>query len=93
MTTYYKPWMCGGCGYMMDAASHLRQPGLKPNEDDLSLCLNCGVLYQLRRGVWMLMATAERNDLPGDIKMELLQHEIARRTVIKTDLSQRDRWT
>jgi hypothetical protein len=91
MKTRFPPWMCSGCGYMMDAASHLSQPNLKPSDGDMSLCLNCGTLYQLRRRAWALMTPAERNALPADIKLEVLQYEMARRSVVRADLSRRGR--
>lgn len=88
MKTRFAPWMCSGCGYMMDAASHIGRTKAKPRPGDVSLCLNCGTVYELRRGAWALMTPAERSNLPADLKLEVLQAEIARRSVVRKDLAQ-----
>ncbi len=86
--TRYPPWLCHKCGYMMDAASHMREP-VTPKEHDLSLCLNCGALYVLHSERWTPITPAERDGLDPELKRELTEMEIARQLTIDRDLSKR----
>jgi hypothetical protein len=93
-TTRYKPWMCSTCGYMMDAASATRisadgAADVTPTEGDVSLCLNCGTLYLLQDNKWRPPTAAEKAEFPADLKRTLFEHEMARQSVIDTDLSRR----
>lgn len=75
---------------MMDAAS--AGGDVVPKEDDLSLCMNCGALYQLHAGKWATMSAAEFEALPSDTRADVTRHRIVRQVTIKTDLTKRDRW-
>jgi hypothetical protein len=39
---------CLKCGYLIDAASSIRQPDAKPKAGDVSMCINCGALSRFR---------------------------------------------
>lgn len=89
-----RPWMCAGCGYMMNRATCITDPAVTEitDGDSLSLCLNCAAVYERRSGKWVLMTVAERADLPNDTKLVLLKAKIAQGLVIKNDLAARDKW-
>jgi len=88
-STFYKPWMCVQCGYMMDAASHMKKD-VTPDEGDLSICLNCGKTYKLKDRKWIEATSDEMNTLSRDLKLEIFEIQIARRAVVNTDLSKRN---
>ncbi|HXI58323.1 MAG TPA: hypothetical protein VN903_15030 [Polyangia bacterium] len=92
--TFREPtWTCQVCGYAMDAASPVVGEGQHtPEEDDVSMCMNCGQLHVRRAERWRLMTAVEKAALPPGM-CELLDHmETARRqtwsSIIK-DLTQR----
>lgn len=87
MTKRYPAWMCVSCGYMMDAASSMEDEELEPIEDDISLCLNCAHVYQLRNGKWITMTPAQRQALPQDVRIEILRLQVAQHMAIKHDLA------
>jgi adenylosuccinate synthase len=57
-----------------------------PDEGDLSICLNCGALYQLLEGVQTPMTDDDINQLPDELRSYLATIEDARRTIVKRDL-------
>jgi hypothetical protein len=82
-----RAWMCANCGYAMDSASAIDGSAAVPNDGDISLCLNCGVLY-VRQGIgWQQMSAAERRTLPLQTRLEISQARRARAAVIHEDVS------
>jgi uncharacterized Fe-S cluster-containing MiaB family protein len=72
-----RPWLCSTCGYMMDAASSLRDEAAVPKEGDLSLCLNCTASYERRGKVWRALSVEDERDLPEGVRREILSHRVA----------------
>ncbi len=88
-STREPPWLCLGCGYMMDACAPIEGTG-SPDEGDLTLCLNCGALH-VRHGVrWLPITPAEREAIDPEQKADLALYEAARRRVVSIDLTRRD---
>jgi hypothetical protein len=87
-TTRTKSWMCGSCGYVMDAASALRSDAT-PKEGDLSICMNCGEPYTLDAGRWRKATAAELAELSPEERRDLTEHQMARAAARLPDLSRR----
>jgi len=86
-TTREKSWMCISCGYVMDAATHVGDGTAVPDEDSISLCLNCGELYMHHNKKWVLMTNDEYTSLPDELKIKLYYYNQIRRNVIIKDLA------
>jgi hypothetical protein len=82
-------WTCRACGYRMDAYSELYEPqkGYLAKTKDLSLCLNCGTLYERRDQKWERMTPAKIRELPAKLRRELRFIERNRKIVIREDLA------
>lgn len=90
MGTIERAWLCASCGYMMDMYTLVDGKGVAPNEDDLTLCLNCGAVHLRHAGEWRAMTEPERAALPPNITAFIRKAEMARRSIIRGDLSRRD---
>lgn len=87
---YREPsWMCVLCGYVMDAAGSMRGGGRPPQEDDYSLCLNCGHVYVRHDNRWVSITAEERAAMSAENRHVLEQAERGRRFVIREDLAKR----
>lgn len=62
MTTRTPVNMCGICGYVMNASSHVSDAVLKPTEGDVSVCLNCGAAYIFNADLTLREPTPQEND-------------------------------
>lgn len=90
MTTFDKPWLCGTCGYMMDACSDARGTDAAPQEHDITLCLNCGGVHVREAERWRPITTREfTENLSDDERKEITTAQNVRAKVIRRDLSQR----
>ena len=81
-----EPWNCKVCGYRIDAVGHEGGKDVSPKDGDLTICLNCGALYQYVNGVPALMSDSEIDALPGDVKTELIKLELLRSRLVGRDL-------
>lgn len=62
-----KDWMCGTCGYVMDASIATDGPDVTPREQDITLCINCGGVHVREAGKWRPVTTREFTALtPGE---------------------------
>jgi uncharacterized protein with PIN domain len=86
--TRFAPWMCHVCGYVMDTASSLRGNSV-PNENDLSICMNCGAPYELKGGKWREMTPDRIVELDVETRRNLTKHQMARIVAGLPDLSRR----
>jgi ribosomal protein S27AE len=84
-----RAWMCSGCGYVMDAVSPLGSEPVEPDEDDISLCLNCGAVYTRHADRWMPATPAEHAEFPPDVKREIAEFQITRSRVVRENLADR----
>lgn len=66
-----KPWMCHGCGSIMDAASAVDGSGGVPEDGDATVCIACGALFCLEFGRWRPMTADEYTDLDPITRAEL----------------------
>lgn len=82
------PWLCVLCGYVMDAAGGLTGQA-PPQEDDYSVCLNCGHVYVRHGTRWVSITAEERAAMPDENRRELEQVERARRMVVRHNLAKR----
>lgn len=80
-------WMCGLCGYLMDAATSIEGGQDVPKEEDVTLCMNCGLVHMRHGDAWRPMTRAERASLPADRISLLARTERVRAARIDTDLS------
>lgn len=85
--TDFPAWLCYTCGYLMDAASPVHGGDISPKEEDLSLCVNCGALYILRRGVWVPLPDAVRLALPIRAQKMLTHAQEIRAQVVRRDMT------
>ncbi len=81
------PWMCSGCGYMMDACAPLEGENVAPETGDVSLCMNCGRVYWREGRSWRPITEVERASLEPESRRELTLAEFHRGRVIKEDLA------
>jgi hypothetical protein len=81
-----RAWMCAVCGYVMDAASPSIGAFAIPKEDDLSLCINCGLVYVRHGNAWVPMTKAERLSLDDEDRESIAELRRARSAVIREDL-------
>lgn len=54
--------MCPWCGYVMNEASHIDGgdgPAVRPEEGDVSICLNCALLLRFDERLGLRQPTAE----------------------------------
>lgn len=49
---------CPNCGYVMDAATALKEAAT-PRPNDFTLCLNCGVLHRFNADMTLRPATSD----------------------------------
>lgn len=61
----------------MDAASSLRDDNAVPRERDLSVCIGCGAVSQLRAGKWVAIGADVVASLDPEERAELAQHRRA----------------
>ena len=82
------PWMCSGCGYVMDAATPTDPRGeAVPRDGSIALCINCGKRH-IRHGTrWMPLTDAEWRSLSSEERKQLMMVELARQIAIRDDLS------
>lgn len=73
----FEPWPCPGCGYVMDAATHVAKDGVHPGDGDLSVCLRCALPFVMAGGRWRELTDDELIGLPHDIKIQLGRVQIA----------------
>jgi hypothetical protein len=88
ITTRFKPWLCGRCGYLMDAASGFTVDAT-PVPGDLSICLNCGESYTLAGGGWRKLTAAELAALLPEERRELALAQLAQARAGFPDLAKR----
>jgi len=87
-----QPWMCGACGYLMDAASLVWENGLPtpaPDEGDYSLCMNCGQCHVRHSLRWLKITAAELAEMPAENRKQVTTGQMAIAAVIDRDLSKR----
>jgi hypothetical protein len=88
-TTFFKPWMCSRCGYVMDAASALGENAV-PAQGDVSICLNCGALYMLDdRRLWRAVTPADLAMLEPAFRREITTIQMVRSRAGIPDLATR----
>ena len=87
----HPPWLCYRCGYMMDASTHMGKGDARPVEGDVSACINCGAPFVFHGSRWAPMTAAERVELDAKTRGKLAMLEVARRHVVRVDLSRKDK--
>ena len=75
-TAKEKMWICVSCGSKNDYFTNCFGDA-SPKEGDLTICIECGTVYQRRDG-WRLMGIREIDQLPDDVKKDLAKLEAAR---------------
>lgn len=85
--TFFKPWLCSRCGYLMDCTDTADGSPQAPEQGDVSLCMNCGAPYTLKGDAWRLMTSAELADLTPQERRELTMAEMARTRANLPDLA------
>jgi len=85
-----KAWVCVYCGFHMDAATIINED-VEPKEGDLTICLNCGYIYTRRNGEWKVPTEEEQAEIPNEVKHKILTYLIARKQVVREDLSEKQR--
>jgi len=88
--TRFDSWMCGACGYVMDAAGPL-DGDATPTEGDLAICMNCGTPFTLDAGKWRKATEAELAELSPEERRDLTEHQMARAAARLPDLSKRSK--
>ena len=86
------PWMCGACGYVMDAADVVwgnNLPNPEPKEGDYSLCMNCGQCHVRHGAHWLKITAAELAEMPAENRKQVAIGQLAITIVIDRDLSKR----
>jgi hypothetical protein len=78
---------CQGCGYRTTAAECLGEPEAVLSKGDLSMCLNCGMLYEFLDPGWHRLSRKERRALDKGIRAQIELMELGRRKVITRDLA------
>jgi len=71
---------CLNCGYKFDAHTCLTDEKAEFGDGDVSICLNCGEIHQLRNGVLELI---DIRGLPKDIQKLILKTNAIRQVVMK----------
>lgn len=85
--TRFRPWMCLQCGYVTDAVSPADDGADAPVQGDISMCLNCGGLYELKGETWQPLSELVYAGLPAELRELLVRQRRARAAVIRTDLA------
>lgn len=71
---------CPNCGYKFDGHTCLTDEKAKIQDGDISICLNCGEVHQLKNGVLELINI---RDLPKENQDEILKINVSRQMVKK----------
>ena len=87
--TRFRPWMCSRCGYLMDATAPADGPPQRPEQGDISVCMNCGMPYTLKGDAWRLMTAAELGCLTMEERRELALAQLAQSRAGFPDLAKR----
>jgi len=66
---------CPKCSYLIDDSTNIHDENLKPQNRDISICLNCGAVHQFMNGK---LIDVDYNNLPDDVKQEILRINDAR---------------
>lgn len=82
-----KPWPCLTCGYVMDSFSATDNQEVTPQEDDMSMCMNCGEIYVRRSASWELPTVDEVMSFPEELIQMIAKMKKHRATVITRDLA------
>jgi ribosomal protein S27AE len=80
------PWMCGGCGYVMDAATPVQGAG-QPQDGSLAICANCGALHVRHGTRWLPITPDEYAAIDPRQRAELARIEAIRRGAIRSSLA------
>lgn len=79
---------CHSCGYDMDTAECLWNPAAEVRKGDLTMCLNCGMIYQSEgKDKWRRLTRRERRALDKGANAQLAVMQSARARVITQDLA------
>jgi len=78
---------CLGCGYQTDTVECLEHPGATVKPGNLSICLNCGLLYKWDGQNWQRFTERERQKLSKEAQAWIAHLEDLRKIVIIDDLS------
>lgn len=89
MTHREPPWLCFSCGYQLDATTGVEDRAAVPTEGSISICLNCGHLYERSDGKWRTAPPGLIDQLAPETRRSIQMAQAARRVVITEDLSKR----
>lgn len=87
--TFFKPWLCGRCGYLMDCTDTADGPHQAPKQGDIAVCMNCGTPYALKGDAWRPMTAAELAGLTLQERRELALAQLAQSRADLPDLAKR----
>jgi transcription elongation factor Elf1 len=79
-------WKCSRCGYEMNEAECLTEKGAQPDNGSITMCLNCGAIYEMRNEKWESLKAHEFAKLSNEMKRFLERAERARRKTVNVDL-------
>jgi len=79
-------WICVRWTYSMDAADSLHDPKAVPKLGSLTMCLNCGGIYIMRKK-WKPLTAKQLERLPKRLKAEIAIVQRARQKIITEDLA------
>ena len=71
---------CPNCGYKFDGHTCVTDEKAELQDEDISICFNCGEVHQLRNGILELI---DIKDLPKGIQDLILKTNIVREMVKK----------
>jgi len=87
-TSRERTWLCTSCGYAMDAVSSPFGDAV-PDQDDASICINCGKLYRRDAGRWTEPTPEWLASLHPETRREIARAQAARQAARFPDLAKR----
>jgi hypothetical protein len=84
MTTETPGNNCLKCGYLYESATHMTEEA-RPNEGDISICLNCGAVAIFNKDLSLRCPTPDEQSVIT-MNSEVTQLQIARAHVVTEDL-------
>lgn len=76
-TTRHQPWRCTRCGYVMDSSTSAAGDDAVPEENDVTVCIDCTEPHIMHGGKFVELTDDELIDMPLEQKQQMSKVQLA----------------